>query len=106
QVLVNGHTPFEHAPTVEQMCFVRDNQRYPDDYTLKHCLRAGAISFPDWDADFAQKLVSRFQVPEKTIVKKYSRGQFSALGIIMGLASRAPITFFDEPYLGLDATAR
>lgn len=24
----------------------------------------------------------------------------------MGLASRAPITFFDEPYLGLDVTAR
>jgi len=30
----------------------------------------------------------------------------SALGIIIGLASRAPLTFFDEPYLGLDAVAR
>ena len=25
---------------------------------------------------------------------------------MIGLASRAPITFFDEPYLGLDVTAR
>jgi ABC-2 type transport system ATP-binding protein len=31
---------------------------------------------------------------------------FSSLGIVIGLASRAPITIFDEPYLGLDAVAR
>jgi ABC-2 type transport system ATP-binding protein len=30
----------------------------------------------------------------------------SALGILVGLASRAPLTIFDEPYLGLDANAR
>ena len=47
-----------------------------------------------------------FRIPKKTIIKKFSRGQFSGLGIVLGLASRAPITFFDEPYLGLDATAR
>ena len=29
-----------------------------------------------------------------------------AVGVIVGLASRAPLTFFDEPYLGLDAVAR
>ncbi len=28
------------------------------------------------------------------------------MGVIVGLASRAPLTFFDEPYLGLDAVAR
>lgn len=30
----------------------------------------------------------------------------SAVGVIIGLASRAELTFFDEPYLGLDAVAR
>lgn len=40
------------------------------------------------------------------MVKKLSRGMLSALGVIIGLASRAPLTFFDEPYLGLDAVAR
>jgi len=28
------------------------------------------------------------------------------VGIVLGLASRAELTFFDEPYLGLDAVAR
>lgn len=30
----------------------------------------------------------------------------SAVGIVIGLASRAPLTIFDQPYLGLDAVAR
>jgi ABC-2 type transport system ATP-binding protein len=30
----------------------------------------------------------------------------SALGVVIGLASRARLTLFDEPYLGLDAVAR
>ena len=42
----------------------------------------------------------------KQRIKKLSRGQLSAVGVVIGLASRAPLTFFDEPYLGLDAVAR
>ena len=30
----------------------------------------------------------------------------SALGIVLGLAARAEVTLFDEPYAGLDAVAR
>ena len=30
----------------------------------------------------------------------------SSVGVVVGLASRAPLTIFDEPYLGLDAVAR
>ncbi|MGI8392256.1 ATP-binding cassette domain-containing protein [Leucobacter sp. Z1108] len=105
-VLIDGQAPFEHASVLEQLCFIRDNQRYPDDYKLKHALRAAAIFYPNWDGKLANELVGLFRIPQKTIIKKFSRGQFSALGIVLGLASRAPITFFDEPYLGLDATAR
>lgn len=106
EIRVFGERPFEQAHVLEKMCFIRDNQRYPDDYRLHHALRAARIFYPNWDQSLADELVSLFRIPNKTIVKKYSRGQFSALGIVIGLASRSPITFFDEPYLGLDATAR
>jgi len=39
-------------------------------------------------------------------MKALSRGMLSAASSIVGLASRAPLTIFDEPYLGLDAVAR
>ena len=47
-----------------------------------------------------------FDLPAKRPVKKLSRGMNSAVGIVIGLASQAPVTLFDEPYLGLDAVAR
>ncbi|SEB67565.1 ABC-2 type transport system ATP-binding protein [Paramicrobacterium humi] len=62
--------------------------------------------YPEWDAAFAAQLIEEFRLPEKRPIKKLSRGQLSAVGIIVGLASHAPLTFFDEPYLGLDAVAR
>ena len=105
-IRVNGRQPFEHGDIIEQMCFLRDNQRYPDDYKLKHAVRAASIFYPNWDQATADRLITAFRIPTKSIVKKFSRGQLSALGIVLGLASRSPITFFDEPYLGLDATAR
>lgn len=106
EVRVLGEAPFENSKVLEQLCFIRDNQRYPDDYKLKHALRAARIFYPNWSEELANELVGLFRIPTKTIVKKYSRGQMSALGIVLGLASRAKVTFFDEPYLGLDATAR
>lgn len=105
-VKVLGEEPFENERVIEQLSFVRDNQRYPDDYKLKHALRAARVFHPSWSQELADELVALFRIPAKTVVKKFSRGQLSALGIVLGLASRAPVTFFDEPYLGLDATAR
>lgn len=106
EVQVLGHDPFEHAATLEQLCFIRDNQRYPDEYKLKHAIRAASFSYPEWSQETADRLIELFRLPTKPVIKKFSRGQLSALGIVLGLASRAAVTFFDEPYLGLDATAR
>jgi ABC-2 type transport system ATP-binding protein len=69
-------------------------------------LRSAPWFFENWDADFADRLVEEFRLPLNRRIKKLSRGQLSAVGVIVGLASRAPLTFFDEPYLGLDAVAR
>lgn len=106
EVAVFGHRPFEHSATLSAMSFIRDNQRYPDDYRLHHALRAARIFHEGWDQELADSLVERFRLPAKPVIKKFSRGQLSAVGIVIGLASRARLTLFDEPYLGLDATAR
>lgn len=106
QVEVLGHTPFEHAPTLRQVIYVRDNQRYPDDYKLGHVLRIAPAFAPNWSDDVAQELIDGFRIPTKTQIKKMSRGQLSSVAIVLGLASRAPVTLLDEPYLGLDVTGR
>ena len=103
---VFGENPFENESALSKISFVRDNQRYPDDYRLHHVLRIAPEFAPNWNTDVAAELVEGFRIPGKTPIKKFSRGQLSSVAIVLGLASRAPLTLLDEPYLGLDVTAR
>lgn len=105
-VRVFGEHPYENSKVLSRMCFVREGQKYPDDSTAKQAFKAARMFFPNWDDSVAEELIEEFQLPLKTPIKKLSRGQNSAVGVIIGLASRAEVTFFDEPYLGLDAVAR
>lgn len=105
-ITVLGATPFEHAETLAQISYVRDNQRYPDDYKLHHVLRIAPAFSPNWSAELAAELVDGFRIPAGTKIKNMSRGQLSSIAIVLSLASRAPVTLLDEPYLGLDVTGR
>ena len=106
QVEVLGERPFENEAVLSRISFVRDNQRYPDSYQLHHVLRIAPDFAPNWNADVANELVDGFRIPARTPIKKFSRGQLSSVAIVLGLASRAPVTLLDEPYLGLDVSAR
>lgn len=105
-VRVFGENPYENHRVLSSMCFVRESQRYPDDALPTHAFKTARLFFPNWNQHLAERLIDDFQLPLKRRIKKLSRGQLSAVGVIIGLASRAEITFFDEPYLGLDAVAR
>ncbi|WP_210604935.1 ABC transporter ATP-binding protein [Brevibacterium oceani] len=106
EVAVFGEDPYENARVLARMCFVRESQKYPDDSNAGHALANARLFFPHWDQALAEELTDDFRLPLKTMTRKLSRGQQSAIGVIIGLASRAEITFFDEPYLGFDAVAR
>jgi len=105
-VLVHRENPFENASVLERVCFVKESQVYPDKLRVRNILTAARLLYPTWDDDLATELVAAFNLPSDRRVKKLSRGMTSALGIVVGIASRAPVTIFDEPYLGLDAAAR
>lgn len=105
-VRVFGATPHENTEILRDISFIREGQCYPAEFKVKHVLSAARHLLRGWDEDFAQDLLRDFDLPTDRKVKKLSRGMTSALGVTLGLASRAPLTFFDEPYLGLDAVAR
>ncbi|MGY2066981.1 ABC transporter ATP-binding protein [Blastococcus sp. SYSU DS0619] len=103
---VFGGRPYENDEVLGRICFIKEGQRYPDHFRVRDALDSAAMVFPGWDDALARSLVDAFELPAKRPIKKLSRGMNSAVGIIIGLASRAPLTLFDEPYLGLDAVAR
>lgn len=106
EALVFGARAYENDAVLSRICFIRESQKYPEDFQPQHAFRSAALFYENWDQDFADRLAEDFQLPVKRRIKKLSRGQLSAVGVIIGLASRAELTFFDEPYLGLDAVAR
>lgn len=106
-VLVDGEPVFENAAATAKTCLVRGtgDQAQPG-VSVRDLLRFAELLRPGWDTEYAAKLVDRFAVPTNKQVKALSHGKRCALGVTMGLASRAPLTIFDESYLGLDAPSR
>lgn len=105
-VRIFGEPPVENADVLRRVCFIKESQAYPDGFKGKHVLKSAPHFFCNWDQRLADTLVREFKAPLDRPMKKLSRGQRSAIGVIVGLASRAELTFFDEPYAGLDAVAR
>jgi len=104
-VRVLGAPPAENEDVLRHLVFVREDQVYPE-IKVGQALRAASWFYPNWNAALASSLQDDFGLRADKAVKKLSRGQRSALGITIGLAARAEVTLFDEPYAGLDAVAR
>ena len=104
-IAVFGETPAENESVLRRMVFVREDQAYPD-LRVSHVIRVASWCYPNWSEELARQLLTDFDLPLQRRIRKLSRGMRSAVGIVIGLAARAELTLFDEPYAGLDAVAR
>lgn len=105
-LLINGEQPFENPVIMQQVSFL-----YNKDFSGESDHPANLIQDlnryrPFFDLEYAKELLAKFKLEEKKAVSKLSTGKKSAFNVVAGLASRSPITIFDEVYLGMDAPAR
>lgn len=98
--------PYEDAVVTSRICLIRESGDLVDSFPVRHVLGLARNLRPYWDENLAGELLDKFEVPERKKVQKLSRGKRSALGVVLGLASRAPLTIFDESYLGMDVPSR
>ncbi|WP_229074864.1 ATP-binding cassette domain-containing protein [Actinoplanes sp. DH11] len=106
-VRIGGEPIFENLPVTSRTCLIRDDSGVGDTGdNLRDILDMAKHLRPDWDDKYAGELMDRFTLPRKKTVGQLSRGQRSAFGVVVGLASRAPLTMFDEAHLGMDAPTR
>ncbi|MBO0992949.1 ATP-binding cassette domain-containing protein [Bacillus sp. SD088] len=106
QILIDGEQPFENARIMQDVTFM-----YDKDYTGESDAPSTIIKYlkryrPNFDLEYAESLLKKFKLEGKKSVSKLSKGKQSAFNVVVGLASRSPITIFDEVYLGMDAPAR
>lgn len=106
EILIDGENPFDNQRLTESICLIKEGNNFKKDLKIKNVLRIYSFFYPTWDQKLADELIREYNLNLNAKVKALSKGMESALGIIVGLASKAPITIFDEPYIGLDAAAR
>ncbi|WP_394617696.1 ATP-binding cassette domain-containing protein [Lentzea sp. JNUCC 0626] len=106
-VQLDGAEVFENAAAMRQVCLVRHSADAADKGDkVSYVLEYGAAWRDTWDNDFALELAELFRIGLKTKVGALSLGQRSALGVVIGLASRSPLTMLDEAHLGMDTPTR
>ncbi|MFP7255131.1 ABC transporter ATP-binding protein [Virgibacillus sp. 7505] len=103
---INGMKPFDNRAVTENTCLIKEADNFKKELTVQQVLKIASMLYCNWDKKLAADLLEGFDLDKRRRVKSLSKGMESALGIIVGLASKAPVTMLDEPYIGLDAASR
>jgi len=109
-VTIDGEPLYDNGELMEQIQFVYQKDFTSDDVEtlpkVPKYIKQETLYRPNFDQEYADELIKKFGLPTNKRPHKLSKGQQSVLSVIVGLASRAPITIFDEAYVGMDAPTR
>lgn len=105
-IKLEGVEIFENSKAIENICLVKGFSEAIKEKKVKDILAMAKIMYKDWDEDYKNYLLKEFNLNTRKKLYKLSSGNKTIVGLIIGLSSRAKITIFDEPTLGLDAAIR
>lgn len=105
-VRIGGMEVFDNEKLMPLVTFIYDSGTRDEHETVKGMLETAERYRPTFDREYANYLVSRFQLQLDQPMKQLSKGQQAAARVTIGLANRSPITILDEAYLGMDAPTR
>lgn len=111
-VEVDGSAPWEDAARMAGTAYVASgtgsgaSMRIYDSEPLRSTLELWEETRA-WDGELADRLLRLWELDaDKDTPDSLSQGQLSAFCAVLGLASGAPLTIFDEVHLGMDAVVR
>jgi ABC-2 type transport system ATP-binding protein len=106
EIRVFNEKPFNSLNVSANSIFVDDAMGIPPSLQLKEVLDAAGKFYPNWNATLAQRLFDYFSFEPWQYHNRLSKGKTSTFNAIIGLASRCPLTIFDEPTTGMDEAVR
>ncbi len=105
-VRVFGEHPFNNLTVSANMIMIDNDMNLPAALNLEELLVTAADFYPNWDMKLARNLFDYFSLDLKQNHSRLSKGMKNTFNAILGLASRCPLTIFDEPTNGMDAGVR
>ncbi|UTR07236.1 ATP-binding cassette domain-containing protein [Alkalihalobacillus sp. LMS6] len=109
KVLFEGKPLYENERAMASMGMFyqrNDVDRETDNTKVEDLFKQTQLFRENFDLDYANELAQKFKINTLKRISKLSKGSEAAVQVIIGLASRLPVTIFDEVYLGMDAPSR
>ncbi len=106
KIEVNGVEPYNNSEAMHHVTFMQEDHPYSDLWDVDDALNFGRDFNRNWDQELALRLVDIFELPRNKKIRTFSKGMKTMVTIVIGLASKSPVTIFDEPSNGLDAHMR
>lgn len=97
---------FENPHAMSSIAFVYNSSDDKDNPKIKKLFKQTALFRANWDSEYAHALLEKNKISVTDRIGDLSQGEKATVRGIIGLASRCPITLYDEAYYGMDAVAR
>lgn len=105
-IKIDGDESRENDKALSKIYCMSETNLYPVSMKIKKLFEEMKFFYPEFDTDYANELCRKFSVNTNKKLSSLSTGYGSIYKLIVALSCNAPIVFFDEPVLGLDATHR
>lgn len=106
ELTVFSESPFCNLKVSSNSIFIDDLMPFPQSMTMIDILNECKRFYFRWDHTLALRLMDYFSLHPKLKLRVLSKGKRSTFNAIIGIASRSPLTIFDEPTTGMDAVVR
>lgn len=106
EVLIDGVNAIGNDSALGKIHLMSEQLLYNPSLKVRDMFRTASFYYPDFDMEYALKLCSEYELDTNRKLSKLSTGYRTIAKAVNALACGAPIVFFDEPVLGLDANHR
>lgn len=90
----------------DKIGFLLDGDYFFPDFTVKQMKSIFSKTYTNWDEEIFKSLVSRFDLPLKQKISKFSKGMKVKFSLSLALSYHAEILIMDEPTSDLDPLVR
>jgi ABC-2 type transport system ATP-binding protein len=106
RVWIDGEPAVENDRAQAKIFYMTEKTFYPMNMRVRDVFKLTRGFYPHFDVAYASALSDRFGLETGKKIGALSTGYESIFKLVLTMASNAPVLFFDEPVLGMDANHR